>query len=115
MQALQDITQAGHIVPDPLYGQNFPKISISCRRRRTLDHIPQSDAGYKLLNDDQPPVLFPAVYDLGYAGDRVRLKILVDIGRVYVQDLLYIKPAGITVLHQIYIVRFIDRGNNLIK
>ena len=60
-------------------------------------------------------VLFPAVYDPGYAGDRVRLKILVDIGRVYVQDLLYIKPAGITVLHQIYIVRFIDRGNNLIK
>jgi hypothetical protein len=83
--------------------------------RSSLDQIPQSDTGYKLLNDDQPPVLFPAVYDPGYAGDRVRLKILVDIGRVYVQDLLYIKPAGITVLHQIYIVRFIDRGNNLIK
>ena len=43
------------------------------------------------------------------------LQILVDIGGVYIQDLLYIKSALIPVLHQVHFMRFIDRGNNLIK
>lgn len=43
------------------------------------------------------------------------LQILVDIGGVYIQDLLYIKSARIPVLHQVHFMRFIDRGNNLIK
>ena len=110
MQTLQDLTQADHIVTDLLYTLNTTDI-----RTVVLYNVQEGDAGNEFFDDDQPTVFLPAVYDSWNTGDWMSLQLLVNVCGVYVQNLFDIKSAGIPVSDQLYFMRFIDRGNDLIK